>query len=128
MASDGIEPFDIGDTSLASPISRPNEGEEWRFKLNHNIALSDNLQLNQQLQYRDYQSGFIRQTGAYNYVYWKRKVKSVDVINADPRAPLVIDDVLYPYAARRQEYRKVDAHEKSWQYFAICATTSAWQA
>ena len=118
VASDGIEPFDIGDTSLASPISRPNEGEEWRFKLNHNIALSDNLQLNQQLQYRDYQSGFIRQTGAYNYVYWKRKVKSVDVINADPRAPLVIDDVLYPYAARRQEYRKVDAHEKSWQYFA----------
>ena len=39
------------------------------------------------------------------------------VINQDPRAPLVENDVLYPFAARRQEYRQVEADEKSWQYF-----------
>ncbi|WP_372860938.1 TonB-dependent receptor domain-containing protein, partial [Pseudoalteromonas sp.] len=39
------------------------------------------------------------------------------VINQDPRAPLVVNNVLHPFAARRQEYRQVEADEKSWQYF-----------
>jgi hypothetical protein len=47
-------------------------------------------------------------------VYWNRR----DVINADPRAPLVENDVLYPFAARCQEYRQLEADESSWQYFA----------
>ncbi|SDJ51000.1 Outer membrane receptor proteins, mostly Fe transport [Ferrimonas sediminum] len=113
-ATDGLEPFDLGDADLISPMAKDNEGEEIRFKLTHNIDFTPNLFLNQQLQYRNYDSGFARQTGAYNYVYWDRR----GTINADPRAPLVEDGVLYPYAARRQEYRKVEADESSWQYFA----------
>lgn len=113
-AGDGAEPMDLGDTSLMSPMSQDNKGEELRFKLTHNINFTPNLFLNQQLQYRDYDTGFVRQTGAYNYVYWNRR----GTINADPRAPLVEDGVIYPYAARRQEYRKVEADESSWQYFA----------
>ncbi|WP_281212242.1 TonB-dependent receptor [Shewanella insulae] len=113
-ASDGLTPYAFGEAGIISPMAKDNEGEELRFKLTHNIFLADNLFLNQQLQYRDYQSGFARQTGAYNYVYWNRK----GVINSDPRAPLVVDDRLYPFAARRQEYRQVQADETSWQYFA----------
>ena len=113
-ANDGLTPYDFGQQGLISPMAKDNEGEELRFKLTHNIYFTDDLFLNQQLQYRDYTSGFARQTGAYNYVYWQRN----GVINADPRAPLVEDGVLYPFAARRQEYRKVEADETSWQYFA----------
>lgn len=113
-SGDGLTPYSFGDAGLISPMAKDNEGEELRFKLTHNIYFNDNLFLNQQLQYRDYTSGFARQTGAYNYVYWNNK----GAINADPRAPLVENGVLYPFAARRQEYRKVDADETSWQYFA----------
>lgn len=113
-SSDGKTPYAFGHAGIISPMAKDNEGEELRFKLTHNIYFNDNLFLNQQLQYRNYTSGFARQTGAYNYVYWDRRGK----INEDPRAPLVEDGVLYPFAARRQEYRKVEADEKSWQYFA----------
>ncbi|QYJ81370.1 TonB-dependent receptor [Shewanella aegiceratis] len=113
-AGDGLTPYAFGEAGIISPMAKDNEGEELRFKLTHNIFFADNLFLNQQLQYRDYQSGFARQTGAYNYVYWNRN----GVINRDPRAPLVVDDRLYPFAARRQEYRQVQADETSWQYFA----------
>lgn len=121
-SGDGLTPYSFGDAGLISPMAKDNEGEELRFKLTHNIYFTDNLFLNQQLQYRDYTTGFARQTGAYNYVYWKRNIKiggvSTDVINQDPRAPLVENGVLYPFAARRQEYRQLDAEETSWQYFA----------
>jgi len=113
-SSDGLTPYAFGHNGIISPMAKDNKGEELRFKLTHNYYLTDDLFLNQQLQYRNYESSFARQTGAYNYVYWNRR----GVINADPRAPLVIDDVLYPFAARRQEYRQVEADEKSWQYFA----------
>lgn len=113
-SSDGQTPYAFGHAGIISPMAKDNEGEELRFKLTHNIYFNDNLFLNQQLQYRNYTSGFARQTGAYNYVYWDRSGK----INEEPRAPLVEDGVLYPFAARRQEYRKVEADEKSWQYFA----------
>ncbi|MCL1048547.1 TonB-dependent receptor [Shewanella abyssi] len=113
-SSDGQTPYAFGNAGIISPMAKDNEGEELRFKLTHNIYFNDNLFLNQQLQYRDYTSGFARQTGAYNYVYWDRR----DKINEEPRAPLVEDGVLYPFAARRQEYRKVAAEETSWQYFA----------
>ncbi|MCU8086007.1 TonB-dependent receptor [Shewanella sp. SM21] len=113
--ADGLRPYSFGDAGLISPMAKDNEGEELRFKLTHNIYFNDSLFLNQQLQYRDYTSGFARQTGAYNYVYWKQ---GKNPINADPRAPLVENGELYPFAARRQEYRKVDADETSWQYFA----------
>ncbi|TGE84865.1 TonB-dependent receptor [Pseudoalteromonas sp. KS88] len=112
--SDGLTPYTFGHNGIISPMAKDNKGEELRFKLTHNYYLTHDLFLNQQLQYRNYESSFARQTGAYNYVYWNRR----GVINADPRAPLVIDDVLYPFAARRQEYRQVEANEKSWQYFA----------
>jgi len=112
--TDGLTPYKFGHNGIISPMAKDNEGEELRFKLTHNIFLTDNLFFNQQLQYRDYSSGFSRQTGAYNYVYWNRR----GTINADPRAPLVEDGVLYPFAARRQEYRQVAADESSWQYFA----------
>ena len=113
-SSDGQTPYAFGHAGIISPMAKDNEGEELRFKLTHNLYFNDNLFLNQQLQYRNYTSGFARQTGAYNYVYWDRRGK----INEEPRAPLVEDGVLYPFAARRQEYRKVEADEKSWQYFA----------
>ncbi|TMO58216.1 TonB-dependent receptor [Pseudoalteromonas phenolica] len=113
-ANDGLTPYTFGHNGIISPMAKDNEGEELRVKLTHNIAFNDDLTLNHQLQFRNYDSGFARQTGAYNYVYWNRR----GTINADPRAPLVVDDVLYPYAARRQEYRKVEAEEQSWQYFA----------
>lgn len=111
---DGLKPFNLGDGNLISPLSRPNEGEELRIKLRHDWYLNRNSKLTQQVLWRSYDSDFVRQTGAYNYVYWERN----GVINANPRAPLVIDDVLYPYAARRQEYRRQVASEKTWQYFA----------
>jgi len=113
-AGDGLTPFAFGNAGIISPIADDNEGKELRFKLSHDIAINDNLFLNQQLQYRNYKSGFTRQTGAYNYVYWDRK----GTVNADPRAPLVENGVLYPFAARRQEYRQVAADESSWQYFS----------
>ena len=112
-SNDGLTPFNFGTNGIISPMAKDNEGEELRFKLAHNYYISDDLFLNQQLQYRNYTSSFARQTGAYNYVYWNRR----GVINQDPRAPLVVDNVLYPFAARRQEYRQVEADEKSWQYF-----------
>ncbi|CAM3706315.1 TonB-dependent receptor [Pseudoalteromonas maricaloris] len=112
--SDGLKPFNLGDGNLISPLSRPNEGEELRIKLRHDWYLNRSSKLTQQILWRSYDSDFVRQTGAYNYVYWERN----GVINANPRAPLVIDDVLYPYAARRQEYRRQVASEKTWQYFA----------
>ncbi|ATD09922.1 MULTISPECIES: TonB-dependent receptor [Pseudoalteromonas] len=111
---DGLKPFNLGDGNLISPLSRPNEGEELRIKLRHDWYLNRSSKLTQQILWRSYDSDFVRQTGAYNYVYWERN----GVINANPRAPLVIDDVLYPYAARRQEYRRQVASEKTWQYFA----------
>lgn len=112
--SDGFKPFDLGSGAVISPLSSPNKGEELRGKLKSDWNFSDNGHLVQQLQYRDYESTFSRQTGAYNYVYWNRRGE----INANPRAPLIIDDTLYPLAARRQEYRKQESNEKSWQYFA----------
>lgn len=112
-SNDGLTPFNFGTNGIISPMAKDNEGEELRFKLAHNYYISDDLFLNQQLQYRNYTSSFARQTGAYNYVYWNRR----GVINQDPRAPLVVDNALHPFAARRQEYRQVEADEKSWQYF-----------
>jgi len=119
--NDGREPYDLGDTGLISPLSEPNEGEETRLKIRHDWAISENTMLTQQVQYRQYDSDFIRQTGAFNYIYWDRR----DEINADPRAPLVIDGVLYPFAARRQEYRWQVSSEEGLQYFADLK--SAWR-
>ncbi|MBB6520345.1 TonB-dependent receptor [Pseudoteredinibacter isoporae] len=113
-AEDGLRPYDLGSGSLISPLSRPNEGKESRIKLRHDWTISDNSLLTQQLLYRDYDSEFVRQTGAFNYVYWNRRGE----INLNPRAPLIVDGELYPFAARRQEYRKVESEEKTWQYFA----------
>ncbi|MFV0478822.1 MAG: hypothetical protein ACK5ME_13450 [Parahaliea sp.] len=113
-SSTGLLPYDNGDTSLVSSISRPNEGDEAHFKIHHKISFNTALLLSQQLQYRNYESEFIRQTGAYNYIYWDRN----GTVNADSRAPLVEEGMLYPRAARRSEYRKVIAKEKSRQYFA----------
>ncbi|MFZ8200072.1 TonB-dependent receptor [Alteromonas portus] len=119
VSTDGVQPFDLGDTSLISPISRPNEGEEFRIKLRQDLVISSDWSLTQQLQYRTYETEYIRQTSAYNYVYVDRN----GTTNLEPRAPLVIDDVLYPYAARRQEYRKIQAEEKVWQYFIDLTNT-----
>ncbi|MCG9791754.1 TonB-dependent receptor [Flavobacterium algicola] len=113
LNSDGTEPFDIGDATLVSPLSTPNEGVESRIKLRHEWKPSAAWTITNQFLYRNYKSNYVRQTGALNYVYWATS----GVINDDPRAPLVENDVLYPYAARRQEYRIVDAKEKMFQYF-----------
>lgn len=112
--SDGLLPYDLGNGNLISPLSEPNKGKEFRVKLRHNWSLSENTNLTQQLQYRSYKSDYTRQTGAYNYVYWNRGGE----INANPRAPLVINNIIYPFAARRQEYRHQEASEKAIQYFA----------
>ncbi|MEP2600395.1 MAG: TonB-dependent receptor plug domain-containing protein, partial [Paraglaciecola sp.] len=113
-ATDGWQPYDLGDTSLISPISTPNDGEELRIKARQDLDLADDWFLMHQLQFRSYSTDYIRQTAAYNYIYHDRN----GVINLDPRAPLVEDDVLYPFAARRQEYRNITAQEDTWQYFA----------
>ncbi len=113
-SSDGLEPYDLGSASLISPLSEPNEGTEQRVKLIHEWHGRGGWSLVHQLQQRSYESEFVRQTGAYNYVYWNRRGE----INADPRAPLVVDGELYPYAIRRQEYRRQVVDEDNWQYFA----------
>lgn len=120
--TDGWQPYDIGETSLISPISTPNEGQELRLKVRQDINLSDDWTLMHQFQYRDYSTDYIRQTSAFNYIYHDRN----GVINLDPRAPLVEDGVLYPFAARRQEYRNISAEEQTWQYFADISNT--WNA
>jgi iron complex outermembrane receptor protein len=121
-STEGIEPYNLGDQGLISPLSEPNDGKESRIKVRHDITLANNVVLTQQLSYRDYSSDFTRQTGAFNYVYWNRRGE----INANPRAPLVINDVLYPFAARRQEYRNQIADEKTLQYFADLS--SSWSS
>ncbi|WP_221030731.1 TonB-dependent receptor [Actomonas aquatica] len=111
---DGTQPFDLGNVSLISPLARPTDGEEFRFKVRHDWSIGADTAFAQYAQFRSYGSDYVRQTGAYNYVYWNRNGS----INAAPRAPLVENGVLYPYAARRQEYRKVDFQEDTLQYFA----------
>ncbi|WP_346962790.1 TonB-dependent receptor [Colwellia sp. Arc7-635] len=118
-ATDGWQPINLGDNGLISPISTPNEGKELRIKIRQNINFSDDWSLNHQLQYRRYSTDYIRQTSAFNYIYHDRN----GTINLDPRAPLVINDELYPYAARRQEYRKINADETTLQYFADLSNT-----
>ena len=118
-ATDGWQPIDLGGNGLISPISTPNEGKELRIKIRQNINFSDDWSLNHQLQYRRYSTDYIRQTSAFNYIYHDRN----GTINLDPRAPLVINDELYPYAARRQEYRKINADETTLQYFADLSNT-----
>ncbi|WP_159820832.1 TonB-dependent receptor [Colwellia sp. 20A7] len=118
-STDGWQPFDLGETGLISPISTPNEGKEFRIKLRQDLNITDDWTLTHQLQYRTYSTDYVRQTSAYNYIYHDRN----GTINLDPRAPLVLDDVLYPYAARRQEYRKINADEKTLQYFADLSNT-----
>lgn len=111
---DGTRPFDLGDVSMISPLARPTDGEEYRIKFRHDWSIGDNTAFAQYAQFRSYGSDYVRQTGAYNYVYWNRNGS----INAAPRAPLVENGILYPFAARRQEYRKVDFQEDTLQYFA----------
>lgn len=113
-ANEGLYPFDLNGGNLISPLSKPNDGEEFRIKLRNDWNIGKNSLLTQQVMYRNYASDFTRQTGAFNYVYWNRNGE----INANPRAPLVLDGVLYPYAARRQEYRHQESDEKVIQYFA----------
>ena len=113
-SSDGLLPYDLGDGNLISPLSEPNQGKEFRVKLKHDWNISSKTILTQQVLYRGFTSDFTRQTGAFNYVYWNRRGE----INAEPRAPLVIDGIIYPFAARRQEYRHQEAEEKAVQYFA----------
>ncbi|RJE72163.1 TonB-dependent receptor [Pseudoalteromonas sp. MSK9-3] len=113
-ANDGLHPLNLGESSLISPLSKPNKGEEKRIKLRHDWYFDNKSSLTQQVLYREYDSNLTRQTGAYNYVYWDRRGE----INADPRAPILQDGNVYPYSARRQEYRKQIASEKTWQYFA----------
>ena len=112
-SSDGSEPFDIGDATLVSPLSTPNKGNEFRVKLRHEWKPSASWDITNQFLYRNYKSDYVRQTGALNYVYWA----TGGVINDDPRAPLIEDGTIYPFAARRQEYRIVAAKEKMFQYF-----------
>ncbi|KZN63779.1 hypothetical protein N473_15795 [Pseudoalteromonas luteoviolacea CPMOR-1] len=118
--TDGLRPIDLGDSSLISPLSTPNDGQELRFKLRHDWHLGEESTLTQQVLWREYDSDLVRQTGAYNYVYWNRSDRAHgSIINANPRAPLVTDDgELHPYAARRQEYRRAISNEQTWQYFA----------
>ncbi|WP_125779280.1 TonB-dependent receptor [Pseudoalteromonas rubra] len=122
QATDGLKPYNLGDGSLISPLSKPNEGEELRIKLRHDWHINNDSTLTQQVLWRSYDSEFARQTGAYNYVYWNRATsynkQPINIINQDPRAPLIIDDELHPFAARRQEYRRQIAEEQTWQYFA----------
>ena len=61
------------------------------MKLRWDWYLGANTELTQQLQFRDYESDFVRQTGAYNYM-WQRR----GTINLAPRAPLMVDGELYP--------------------------------
>ena len=110
---DGSQPYDLGEGTFVSPLARPTDGEEFRLKVRHDWTLSENTAFAHYAQFRSYASDYVRTTGAFNYVYWNRSGS----INAAPRAPLVIDGVLYPFAARRQEYRKLDFQEDSIQYF-----------
>jgi iron complex outermembrane receptor protein len=121
-ATDGWQPIDLRGHGLISPISTPNEGRELRIKIRQSINFSDDWSLNHQLQYRTYSTDYIRQTSALNYIYHDRN----GTINLDPRAPLVINNTLYPYAARRQEYRNINADETTLQYFADLSNTWEW--
>ena len=110
--TDGLRPYDLGVVRSFRHFQNLMKVKKLD-KIKSDWQLSNDTLLIQQLQYRDYESEFVRQTGAYN-IYWNRNGE----INANPRAPLVIDDVLYPFAARRQEYRRQYADEQSIQYFA----------
>jgi len=111
---DGSQPYEMGEASLISPLTRPTDGEEFRVKFRHDWTISENTAFAHYAQFRSYASDYVRTTGAFNYIYWNRSGS----INAAPRAPLVIGGVLYPFALRRTEYRKLDFAEDSVQYFA----------
>ncbi|MBU2997384.1 TonB-dependent receptor [Cellulophaga baltica] len=113
LNTDGYEPFDIGGATLVSPLATPNQGAEFRIKLRHDWQPSETFTITNQFLYRKYNSDYVRQTGALNYSYYQNS----GIIHDGARSPLIIDDVIYPYAARRQEYRIVDAQEKMFQYF-----------
>ena len=120
--TDGWQPYDIGDTSLLSPITTPNQGEELRIKIRQDIDLNYDWILKHQLQFRSYSTNSIRQTSAFNYVYYD----DAGVINNGLKAPLIEEGVIYPFAARRQEYRQTIAEEDTWQYFVDLSNT--WDA
>ena len=111
---DGTQPYDLDNSSTISPLARPTDGNEFRVKIRHDWAISEDTAFAHYAQFRSYGSDYVRSTGGFNYVYWNRGGS----INAVPRAPLVVDGVLYPFAVRRHEYRKADFQEDSLQYFA----------
>jgi len=110
---DGLEPFDLDGASLISPLARPNDGEELRLKLRWEWEPVAGLHITPSTQWRSYESDYVRQTGAFNYVYWNRR----GVVNQPPRAPLVEGGELFPFAARRQEYRRFSVEESAWDNF-----------
>lgn len=52
---DGLRPHQLHDTGLISPLFQDNSGQELHLKLQQNWSITDNLFLNQQLQYRNSQ-------------------------------------------------------------------------
>ena len=76
-STDGLTPYDFGTNGIISPMADDNEGEELRFKLTHNYFITDDLFLNQQLQYRNYTSSFARQTGAVSYTHLTLPTKRI---------------------------------------------------
>lgn len=113
LDTDGVSPYDIGDHSTLTSIADPNEGKEYRVKLRYDLKPIENLTITNQFLYRTYASEFTRQTGALNYAYFQQS----GVVHNGVRSPLIIDDILYPLAARRQEYRHQETDEKALQYF-----------
>ena len=48
VATDGFQPFDLGNGAVISPLSSPNKGEELRIKLKSEWQISDEISLTQQ--------------------------------------------------------------------------------
>ena len=107
----GFKPFDTGKNYLSGGILKPAKTDN----LGTNFMYSNHYKgwnITQHGQVRNVKQSYVRIAGAYNYVDyddWGSK-------NKNPKAPLVRDSKVYPYALRRAEYRRRIFKENSVDY------------
>ena len=107
----GFRPFDAGKNALSGGILKPAKTDN----LGTNFMYSNHYKgwnITQHGQVRNVKQSYVRLAGGYNYVDYSYK----SVKNANPRAPLVKDGKVYPYALRRAEYRRRIFKENSVDY------------
>ena len=117
----GTRVFDIGDSALTGGILRPAKTKNMGVSFKHSNEING-WNVTQYGQVKKTKQDYVRLAGAYNYLNYegsyksKQKNKRIKAFNVNPRAPLVKDGQIYPYALRRAEYRRRYFKENSIDY------------